>query len=177
MLKAVCPRTAEATCTSAQSRSSPARRTRDSHGKQLAQVRRAEGHLVVIHYPLYRSNLHKCAEQKDDTFDKRAEGIRSNLHKCAEQKPRFIGRSPASLFMHRKVRFIEKSTSEEVLFSWWRQRGSTRAPAGAWSLAVTTVHRTVALCRSSFEPLCKRKNGHPLTRAAVFWWRQRGSNL
>ena len=32
-------------------------------------------------------------------------------------KPRFIGQSPASFFMHRKVRFIEKSTSEEVLFS------------------------------------------------------------
>lgn len=27
----------------------------------------------------------------------------------------------------------------------------TRAPAGAWSLAVTTVHRTVALFRSSFK--------------------------
>ena len=39
-------------------------------------------------------------------------------------KPRFIGRSPASFFMHRKVRFIEKSTSEEVLFSWWTLQDS-----------------------------------------------------
>ena len=30
-------------------------------------------------------------------------------------------------------------------------RGSIRAPAGAWSLAVTTLHRSVALYRSSFE--------------------------
>ena len=34
-----------------------------------------------------------------------------------------------------------------------RVRDSTRAPAGAWSLAVTTLHRSVALCRSSFESL------------------------
>ena len=34
---------------------------------------------------------------------------------------------------------------------WLRRQDLTRAPAGAWSLAVTTVHRTVALCRSSFE--------------------------
>ena len=40
-------------------------------------------------------------------------------------KPRFIGRSPASLFMHRKVRFIEKSTSEEVLFHGGRYRTRT----------------------------------------------------
>ena len=66
-------------------------------------------------------------------------------------KPRFIGRSPASLFMHRKVRFIEKSTCVRKCFFWLRRQDLTRAPAGAWSLAVTTVHRTVALCRSSFK--------------------------
>ena len=32
-----------------------------------------------------------------------------------------------------------------------------RAPAGAWSLAVATVHRTVALSRSSFESLLKKE--------------------
>ena len=31
-------------------------------------------------------------------------------------KPRFIGRSPASFFMHRKVRFIEKSTCNRKCF-------------------------------------------------------------
>ena len=34
-----------------------------------------------------------------------------------------------------------------------KRRDSIRAPAGAWSLAVTTLHRSVALCRSSFESL------------------------
>ena len=46
-------------------------------------------------------------------------GFREALVSLRAAKPRFIGRSPASLFMHRKVRFIKKSTSEEVLFSWW----------------------------------------------------------
>ena len=36
---------------------------------------------------------------------------------------------------------------------WPARRDSIRATAVAWSLAVTTVHRTVALCRSSFESL------------------------
>ena len=43
------------------------------------------------------------------------------------------------------------------LFFWRRVRDSTRATAVAWSLAVTTVHRTVALCRSSFESHSKQK--------------------
>ena len=34
-----------------------------------------------------------------------------------------------------------------------KRRDSIRASAGAWSLAVTTLHRSVALCRSSFESL------------------------
>ena len=38
-----------------------------------------------------------------------------------------------------------------------KRRDSIRAPAGAWSLAVTTLHRSVALYRSSFKSLLKRK--------------------
>ena len=49
----------------------------------------------------------------------------------------------------------EKTSKKEglspVTTRWRRARDSTRASADAWSLAVTTVHRTVALCRSSFE--------------------------
>ena len=59
--------------------------------------------------------------------------------------------------MHGEERIIEKSTSEEVLFSWRPKQDSIRAPAGAWSLAVATVHRTVALCRSSFESVLAQK--------------------
>ena len=40
---------------------------------------------------------------------------------------------------------------------WWTRWDSTRATAVAWSLAVTTVHRTVALCRSSFKSHWKQK--------------------
>ena len=59
--------------------------------------------------------------------------------------------------MHGEERIIEKSTSEEVLFSWRPKQDSIRAAAGAWSLAVATVHRTVALCRSSFESVLAQK--------------------
>ena len=38
-----------------------------------------------------------------------------------------------------------------------KRRDSIRASAGAWSLAVTTLHRSVALCRSSFESLPMKK--------------------
>ena len=40
-----------------------------------------------------------------------------------------------------------------TLLIWRRARDSTRTPAGVWSLAVATLHRSVALCRSSFESL------------------------
>ena len=58
---------------------------------------------------------------------------------------------------------------------WWTQRGSIRATAVAWSLAVTTVHRTVALCRSSFEPRLKKQSPYRLAQT-LLWWTQRGSN-
>ena len=55
----------------------------------------------------------------------------------------------------------EKSHKNLSSYGFWRRaRDSIRATAVAWSLAVTTVHRTVALCRSSFESLldfCKQK--------------------
>ena len=43
---------------------------------------------------------------------------------------------------------------------WLRRQDLTRATAVAWSLAVTTVHRTVALCRSSFKS-CQIKKQQP----------------
>ena len=45
-----------------------------------------------------------------------------------------------------------------IVLIWSEWRDLTRAPAGAWSLAVTTVHRTVALCRSSFKSLLNKKH-------------------
>ena len=46
-----------------------------------------------------------------------------------------------------------KRRSFDRLFCWPARRDSIRTPAGVWSLAVTTLHRSVALCRSSFESL------------------------
>ena len=46
---------------------------------------------------------------------------------------------------------MKKAPAFNKCFFWRRARDSIRASADAWSLAVTTVHRTVALYRSSFE--------------------------
>ena len=63
---------------------------------------------------------------------------------------------------------------------WRRARDSIRATAVAWSLAVTTVHRTVALYRSSFESLlnfCKQKRTDTTRVSVPFSWRRaRDSN-
>ena len=62
------------------------------------------------------------------------------------------------------VKTKEKSHKNLSSYGFWRRaRDSIRATAVAWSLAVTTVHRTVALYRSSFESLlnfCKQKSSH-----------------
>ena len=50
-----------------------------------------------------------------------------------------------------------KRRSFDRLFCWPARRDSIRTPAGVWSLAVTTLHRSVALCRSSFESLPMKK--------------------
>ncbi len=58
---------------------------------------------------------------------------------------------------------------------WRRARDSIRATADAWSLAVTTVHRTVALYRSSFESLlnfCKQKRTDTTRVSVPFSWRR-----
>ena len=51
---------------------------------------------------------------------------------------------------------------------WWTWWDSTRAPAGAWSLAVTTVHRTVALYRSSFESHSQKRKAIAAVAAMTF---------
>ena len=43
----------------------------------------------------------------------------------------------------------------------------SRAAAGAWSLAVATVHRTVALCRSSFESILAQKQQNTIQTDGV----------
>ena len=51
-----------------------------------------------------------------------------------------------------KKREIPKPWKSTVSgLEWQGQKDLTRAPAGAWALAVTTVRRTVALYRSSFK--------------------------
>ena len=99
----------EATCTSAQSRRCINQCPYIcSFLKQLAQVHRAEAHQHIFKLLFFRSNLHKCTEQKQgiSIFSvirvakqlaqvHRAEvpnplvvgkEYRSNLHKCTEQK-------------------------------------------------------------------------------------------
>ena len=44
-----------------------------------------------------------------------------------------------------------------------------RAPAGTWSLAVATVHWTVALSRSSFESLRFKKKSPASPRREISW--------
>ena len=76
----------EATCTSAQSRSVTGAEKSKSKLKQLAQVRRAEVAPRCQSLTVRRSNLHKCAEQKDFAVPRILKDAGSNLHKCAEQK-------------------------------------------------------------------------------------------
>ena len=57
-----------------------------------------------------------------------------------------------------------------------KRRDSIRASAGAWSLAVTTLHRSVALCRSSFESLLMKKPTGRLRLTCRFWPARRDSN-
>ena len=79
------------------------------------------------------------------------------------------------------VKTKEKSHKNLSSYGFWRRaRDSIRATAVAWSLAVTTVHQTVALYRSSFESLlnfCKQKrNRHRKCICSFSWRRARDSN-
>ena len=79
------------------------------------------------------------------------------------------------------VKTKEKSHKNLSSYGFWRRaRDSIRATAVAWSLAVTTVHRTVALYRSSFESLlnfCKQKRTDTTRVSVPFSWRRaRDSN-
>ena len=74
------------------------------------------------------------------------------------------------------VDVITKEKSHKNLSSygfWRREWDSIRATAVAWSLAVTTVHRTVALYRSSFESrlnFCKKKRTDTTRVSVPFSW-------
>ena len=75
----------------------------------------------------------------------------------------------------------EKSHKNLSSYGFWRRaRDSIRATAVAWSLAVTTVHRTVALYRSSFEShlnIYKQKRTDTTRVSVLFSWRRaRDSN-
>ena len=51
----------------------------------------------------------------------------------------------------------EKPLTPDGFNGLWRTaRDSIRTPAGVWSLTVTTLHRSVALYRSSFESLTEK---------------------
>ena len=91
------------------------------------------------------------------------------------------------VFWSSKVRFEyilidaktkEKSHKNLSSYGFWRRaRDSIRATAVAWSLAVTTVHRTVALYRSSFESLlnfCKQKSSHTIRCNCLFHGGEQG---
>ena len=76
----------------------------------------------------------------------------------------------------------EKSHKNLSSYSFWRRAwDSIRATAVAWSLAVTTVHRTVALYRSSFESLASELNektkGSPLRNYLSFFGGEQGIRL